>query len=82
MVGVLFAACLTNRAGFGSLVLGIAYARPLAVSKRMASVLIVAGGTGRAAFRATMLRIAVIAPTAILEAVVGIGVARVAAKTA
>ena len=48
----------------------------------MASVLIVAGGTGRAAFRATMLRIAVIAPTAILEAVVGIGVARVAAKTA
>ena len=48
----------------------------------MASVLIVAGGTGRAAFRATMLRIAVIAPTAILEAVVGVGVTRIAAKAA
>lgn len=48
----------------------------------MASVLIVAGGTGCAASRAPMLRIAVIAPTAILEAVVGVGVTRIAAKAA
>ena len=48
----------------------------------MVSVFIVTGGTGCAASRAPMLRIAVIAPTAILEAVVGVGVTRIAAKAA
>ena len=48
----------------------------------MVSVFIVTGGTGRAASRAAMLRIAVIAPTAILEAVVCVGVTRIAAKAA
>ena len=48
----------------------------------MASVLIVAGGASRAASRASVLTIAVAAPTAILEAVVCVGVTRIAAKTA
>ena len=48
----------------------------------MASVLIVAGGTGRAASRASVLAIAIVRPRTVFEAMVGIGVARVAAKTA
>lgn len=48
----------------------------------MASVLIVAGGASRAASRASVLTIAVAAPTAILEAVVCVGVTRIAAKAA
>ena len=48
----------------------------------MVSVFIVTGGTGCAAFRASVLTIAVAAPTAILEAVVGVGVTRIAAKAA
>ena len=48
----------------------------------MASVLIVAGGTGRAAFRASVLAIAEICPRPIFEAVVCVGVTRIAAKAA
>ena len=48
----------------------------------MASVLIVAGGTGRAASRASVLAIAEICPRPIFEAVVGVGVTRIAAKAA
>ena len=48
----------------------------------MASVLIVAGGTGRAASRASVLAIAEICPRPIFEAVVCVGVTRIAAKAA
>ena len=48
----------------------------------MASVLIVAGGTGCAASRASVLAIAEIFPRPIFEAVVCVGVTRIAAKAA
>ena len=48
----------------------------------MVSILIVAGGTGRAAFRASVLAIAEICPRPIFEAVVCVGVTRIAAKAA
>ena len=48
----------------------------------MVSVLIVAGGTGRAASRASVLAITVIFPRPIFEAVVCVGVTRIAAKAA
>ena len=60
MIGVFISGCFADGTGFGSLVLGIAYARPLAIGVSMVGVVIVAGGASRAGFRASVLAITVI----------------------